>query len=176
VTEQDGRAISFVVTLDNLMAAGRLYQGRIRALSAAVEGVMMLSGVLLVFLGNSTGLFLVFIGAAFFVIDRTSVLVRMQTKRQARSVLGTSRDCVISTAGLWFRTVTSTGEAAWSSMTEIRDNAETVLFFRDRILLYYIPASAFDSPEDKMQVVRDCRRRIELAAHSPEKRASSSLL
>jgi len=175
VTEQDGRALSFVVTLDNLMAAGRLYQGRIRALSAALEGVMMLSGVLLVFLGNSTGLVIAFAGAAFFVIDRTSFLVRMQTKRQARSVLGTSRDCVISTTGLWYRTVTSTGEAAWSSMTEIRDNADTVLFLRDRILLYYIPASAFDSPEDKMQVVEDCRRRIELAARPPEERASSPL-
>lgn len=41
----------------------------------------------------------------------------------------------------------------WSSVTAVRSNAETVAFIRDRVLLGYIPASAFPSAVVMAEVV-----------------------
>lgn len=48
----------------------------------------------------------------------------------------------------------------WSALTAVRSNARTVIFVRDRVLLGYLPASAFASPADQADIVRFARERI----------------
>ena len=160
MTVQPARTIAFVVTLDALMASGRLYQSRFRAISATIEGIIALAGIFLMVIGSSIGFVIAFTGVGMFIVDRTAVVARMQTKRQARSVLGTLRESTVTETGLRYRTVTASGEIPWTSMTAIRHNSETVLFLRDRLPLYFLPASSFDSAQDMAQFVEDCRGRL----------------
>ena len=49
----------------------------------------------------------------------------------------------------------------WSSITVVRSTDRTVAFFRDRVLMGYIPSSAFASRDAQEGLVAFARARIE---------------
>ena len=55
--------------------------------------------------------------------------------------------------GLRFKTPVSEGSVPWSAVTALRENERTVIFMRDRISIADIPASAFQSAEQRAEIV-----------------------
>ena len=66
----------------------------------------------------------------------------------------------IDDEGLRFENPLASSFVPWSSITAVRSNSQTVAFFRDRVLLGYIPSSAFDSPAAEARVVALAQARI----------------
>jgi hypothetical protein len=101
-----------------------------------------------------------FLGAAVIVIAVLSLaagrfhpLQRVLIGLRFRSLLGQATEVTIEDDGLRFENPLATSFVRWSSMTAVRSNKETVAFFRGRILMGYIPSSAFESPVAQAKLV-----------------------
>ena len=108
-----------------------------------------------------------FLGAALTVIAGLSLagsrfhpLQRVLIGLRFRSLLGQATEVTIENEGLRFENPVATSFVPWSSITAVRSNKETVAFFRDRILMGYIPSSAFESPAAQAKLVDLAKSRI----------------
>ena len=55
--------------------------------------------------------------------------------------------------GVDFASPQATGRIAWAALTDVREDARTVVLLRDRILVAYAPVAAFGPPERRAEVV-----------------------
>ena len=55
----------------------------------------------------------------------------------------------------------------WSSLTAVRADTKTVIFVRDRLLIFYLPADAFRSEAEQSAFVEAARERIATARQDP---------
>lgn len=87
-------------------------------------------------------------------------------RREGRGVLGEIHEIRLDEASLHYQTPMGTGLIPWSAITAIRENDRIVMFMRERVPLAYIPASAFESPAQRAEVVGYARERIGAARGS----------
>ena len=66
----------------------------------------------------------------------------------------------IDDEGLRFENPLASSFVPWSSVTAVRSNSQTVAFFRDRVLVGYIPSAAFASPAAQAKVAAFALTRI----------------
>lgn len=76
------------------------------------------------------------------------------------SMLGKETRVAFDDAGARFEGELGSTFVPWSSVTAVRTNRRTVALFRDRVLLGYVPASAFSSADQQADVVAFARSRI----------------
>ena len=126
-----------------------------------VDVAAVLLGVVLLAAGN------VLLGVAVIVIAGLSLagsrfhpLQRALIAFRFHSLLGQATEVTIEDEGLRFENPLATSFVRWSSITAVRSNKETVAFFRDRVLMGYIPSSAFDSPAAQAKLVDLAKSRI----------------
>ncbi len=168
MTDETTFSVHFVLLADDAIDAVVLMRSRVRDLITILFGLGLALGVFLTLVGNpSPGLGLAFAAAAVLLLIRTRVLTRWLTERQARSVLGLRQQIVITETGLQYESPLAKGEIPWAALTEVRENERTVAFVRDRMVVSYIPTSAFTSPAVREQIVRYARARI--AASQPDR-------
>ena len=93
-------------------------------------------------------------GSRFHPLQRALIAIRF------RSLLGQATQVTIDDEGLRFDNPLGTSFVPWSSITAVRSNKETVAFFRDRVLMGYVPSSAFESPAAQAKLVDFAKSRI----------------
>jgi len=126
----------------------------IDAVAVVVAFVMMAAGylvfglVILVVAGVSLA------GTRFRPLQRAIISIRF------RSMLGQATEVSVDDAGLTFTNQLATSHVPWSSINVVRSNSETVAFFRDRLLMGYIPADAFESAEAKADLIEFATMRL----------------
>jgi hypothetical protein len=126
-----------------------------------VDIAALFLGVVLIATGNVVpGVALIVIAGLFLAGSRFHPLQRVLIAFRFGSLLGQATEVTIEDDGLRFENPLATSFVRWSSITAVRSNKETVAFFRDRVLMGYIPSSAFDSPAAQATVVAFATSRI----------------
>jgi hypothetical protein len=126
-----------------------------------VDGAALIVALVLaltgnVLLGSAVAVIAVLslIGSRFHPVQRLLLAVRF------RSILGRTTEVTIEDAGLRFENSLGSSFVPWSSITAVRSNSQTLAFFRDSVLLGYIPSAAFDTPAEQSQAMTFAQARI----------------
>jgi hypothetical protein len=106
------------------------------------------------------GVALIVIAGLSLAGSRSHPLQRALIAFRFRSLLGQATEVTIENEGLRFENQVATSFVPWSSITAVRSNKETVAFFRDRVLMGYLPSSAFESPAAQAKLVDFAKARI----------------
>jgi hypothetical protein len=109
------------------------------------------------------GLWIVFFCAAMLLVGRFALLDRLFGRRRVRSLNGRTTELALGDDGIAWDGPVASGHIPWTSITEVRANARTVLFVGDRLLLAYAPADSFTSAGEQAEVIAYSQRRIEAA-------------
>ncbi len=127
--------------------------------------VALAAGAVLVLVGDWTfGPALVMFGLLTLALTVIRGPERWLINRRGRSVIGGTSELVFGEDGVDFASPQATGRIAWAAMTDVREDARTVVLLRDRILVAYAPVAAFGPPERRAEVVAYIRARLEAAA------------
>jgi hypothetical protein len=152
--------IRYIQTFDEAIEAGRFFQARLFRWSYAVIGAGLLVGALIAPTNLPLGLPIVFACGALIVMMKLAIPERLVGRRQARSVLERPFELALGNEGITWNGPVGTGHIPWTAITEVRANARTVLFIRDRLLVAYAPASAFALVEERAGVIEYSRQQI----------------
>jgi hypothetical protein len=95
------------------------------------------------------------LGSRYHPIQRALLAIRF------KALLGQATTVSAADDGLRFENELGSSFIPWSSITVVRSTDRTVAFFRDRVLMGYIPSSAFASRDAQEELVAFARARIE---------------
>ena len=98
------------------------------------------------------------LGSRYHPIQRALLAIRF------KALLGQATTVSADDDGLRFENALGSSFVPWSSVTVVRSTDRTVAFFRDRVLMGYIPSSAFASQDAQDELVAFARARIEAAS------------
>jgi hypothetical protein len=128
-----------------------------------VDAVALVLAVILLIGGNLLGILVAAVAGLSIVGSRYHPFQRALIAVRFRNVLGRATEVTINDEGLRFENDLASSMVPWSSITSVRSNSQTVAFFRDRLLMGYVPASAFASPAVQADVVAFARARTAVA-------------
>jgi hypothetical protein len=161
VESPDGQTLRFQTTAKASADARALTHVGLARFDLIIDGVAVVLALVLLATGN------VLLGVAVIVIaglslagSRSHPLQRALIAIRFRSMLGQTTEVTIEDGGLRFVNPWTSSFVPWSSINAIRFNSRTVAFFRDRVLLGYIPSIAFESPAAQSRVVAFAQSRI----------------
>lgn len=157
----DGQALRFQTTANASADAHALTQVGLARFDLIVDGVALVLALVLLATGNVLlGVVVIVIAGLSLAGTRFHPLQRALISIRFRSVLGQTTDVTIEDEGLRFVNSLASSFVPWSSINAVRSNSQTVAFFRDGMLLGYIPAIAFESPAAQSKVVAFAQSRI----------------
>jgi hypothetical protein len=167
--------LRYELTPDVVIDAARLHQAAtFRLILVAVAGLVsvavFVAGVALLLDDLELLWFTVIILAmAGLILTFTQGrwLMRWSVRRSARTVLGSTTEMVVDDIGIDAVTTLGRSSVNWSQLTGVRENERTVVFERDRLLVGFLPAAAFSSPEQRAAVLRFARERIASSRSEP---------
>ena len=161
----DRPVLTFQTTVKASADAHALGQVGLARFDLIVDGVALVLAVVLQVTGNTVlGAFVAVVAALSLLGSRFHPLQRAVIAMRFRSILGRTTEVTIEDGGLRFENPLGSSFVPWSSITAVRSNSQTVAFFRDRILLGYIPSSAFESPASQAKVANLVLSRMAAAA------------
>jgi len=88
--------------------------------------------------------------------------VRVARRAQA-SVIGEIVELTFDETGMSFSSPAASGLVQWSQMTDVREDARTVVFMRDKWLSAWIPVSAFANGGQRREIVSFAEQHIAAA-------------
>jgi hypothetical protein len=160
-TATERYTVRFRVTPDLMLRAMRLHQTifmqRFRAVLAvaAIVGVAIAIGIN-VQLGVTIAVFAGLILATTWV----QFVDRWLLGNRGRGYVGEMLTYDADDRGLHYDGPLGSGTLAWSGLTAVRADDQTIAFGRDRVLAAYIPTSAFASPVECEAFLEFARARI----------------
>ena len=95
------------------------------------------------------------LGSRSHPIQRALLAIRF------RALLGQATTVSVDDDGLRFENALGSSFVPWSSITVVRSSDRTVAFFRDRVLMGYVPSTAFASRAAQDELVAFARARIQ---------------
>ncbi len=165
MADDDHQVLRFKTTAKASADAHALAGVGLARFDLIVDGAALVLALVLIATGSvPLGVFVAVVamlslaGSRFHPLQRALIAVRY------RSVLGRTTEVTIEDGGLRFENPLGSSFVPWSSITAVRSNRQTVAFFRDRVLLGYIPSAAFDSPAAQARVANLVADRIKPAA------------
>jgi len=152
---------TYVTTLDAALDARSLYRSRMASIDRVVDVVAVVVGAAFVVSGYPIGSILLIAGAAALVFGRR--LRRWILGRRGRSMFGHQTTVRVDPQAIHITNDLGASTIPWTSMTQVRSDARTVIFLRDRLLVFYMPAAAFGSAAEQTTFVDSARTRIAAA-------------
>ena len=157
----DGQALRFQTTAEASANAHALTQVGLARFDLIVDGVALVLALVLLATGYIVlGVAVIVVAGLSLAGSRFHPLQRALISMRFRSILGQTTEVTIEDEGLRFVNPVGSSFVPWSSINAVRSNSQTVAFFRDRILLGYIPSIAFQSPAAQSKVVAFAQSRI----------------
>jgi hypothetical protein len=152
-------SFEFTTSVDAAVDARRLLGRGGNRIDLVIDVAAIVAGLVLVALGQLLlGAVLVVLASAFLVLS--APLQRAAMSRQARSMLGRRTRVTIDDTAVRMSGDLGSVEIPWSSVTDVRASDRTVILVRDRLLVGYVPSSAFDSPAEQAAFVRFAAQRV----------------
>lgn len=171
-------AVTFEMTPEVISEAARLSQAKMYRVWAAACLLIAASGVVVVIAGanftNAGGLVvvgwaLVAWGVLLLAVSQLRALDRWFLRRQLGAVVGQRAEMTLSDHALTFVTPVAESTIRWDQVTSVVQSDRIVVFQRDRILLAYAPASAFEAPHQREEMIAFARARIATATSQPSR-------
>jgi hypothetical protein len=160
--------VDYPITADAAIDAARLAMAPLRRRMTFLSLAALACGAGLVLLGDWTfGPALVMFGLLTLALTVIRGPERWLINRRGRSVIGGTSELVFGQDGVDFASPAATGRIVWAAMTDVREDARTVILLRDRILVGYAPVAAFGPPERRAEIVAYIRARLEAATGAP---------
>jgi ABC-type multidrug transport system fused ATPase/permease subunit len=133
---------------------------RLNAFHVVGDLVAIVVGIALAIAGYAIGSLIAIIGVLFLLFSQVEPIQRWLLMRRHGSLLGRRVTVEIDENGLRFTNDLLASQVPWSTLTAVRANERIVVLLRERAMLGYIPASAFGSDEDRLEVIRFARDHI----------------
>jgi hypothetical protein len=124
-----------------------------RRLDLMVDIFALSAGLIVAAAGAPTGLLLAAAAVLALVAGHLHPVQRWLISIRFRSLLGRTTTVTVDDQGVRFDGELASSFIPWSSVKTVRSNSQSVAFLRDRILLGYIPASAFSSATAQADLV-----------------------
>ena len=155
--------IRYTYSFNSALEAGRFFQARLLRWYYLGFCAGLLVGAVVAVFYLSAGLGIVFFCAVMLLTTRFAVMDRLFGRRQARSLIGRTIELSLGDDGILWDGPLATARIPWTSITEVRANARTVLFVGDRLVLAFAPAHSFVTTDEQAEVVAYSRRQIAAA-------------
>ena len=126
-------------------------------------------GVAFALVGYVLGYLFVICGVLFLVFGQAAPFQRWLVARHYGALLGQPVTVDIDELGLQFATPLTTSRTPWSAITSLRATDRSILFYRDRTPLGYLPAAAFKSDVERQAFVDFARRHAASSRAAPRK-------
>jgi hypothetical protein len=157
----DRQVLRFQTTAKASADAHALARVGLARIDLIVDTAALVLALILLVTGNVVlGMVVASLAGLSLIDSRFHALQRFLIGMRYRSLLGTTTEVTIADDGLRFESPLGSTFFPWSSITRVRSNSKTVAFFRDRVLLGYIPSSAFDSQAAQANVARFAQTRV----------------
>jgi len=115
-------------------------------------------GVVFALVGYVLGYLLVIFGVLFLFIGQATPFQRWLVTRHQGALLGQPATVDIDDDGIQFATPLTTSHVPWSTITSLRVSDRSIVFYRDRTAIGYLPAAAFNSDVERQAFVAYARR------------------
>ncbi len=157
--------VAYTVTADGVIDASRLMMQRTFRWMTAAGWLVAAAGLLVTILGEpGPGIGLVAAGLFLAVVINLRSFRRWSLRRRGLSTLGTTVELTIGEDGVAMATAHSSGRIAWSGLTDVREDAKTVLFVRGRLALAWAPADAFGGTDRRLEILGFSRAQVASAS------------
>jgi len=153
--------VSYQVTAAAMTDASRLYMAPFLARYRIVMGLISIAGLPVAAIFDPTfGLTMVIFGLLMLAMTRMEFLDRWLLGNRGRGLVGGANEYVLDDVGIHHTDATGSGVFDWSGLTTIRSSDKTIALGRDRILVAYIPTSAFASRAERDAVLAFAREHV----------------
>lgn len=143
-------AVQWEITPGVISDAARLHQAtflaRYRALMA---GLAIVGLVLSVTVDWALGFTLALTAIILLAMTWAEFLDHWLYRIRGRGVLGGTSRVELGDDGIHYVHPLGSGVMAWSPLTDVRANGQSIVFSRDRVMAAYVPTSAFASPAER---------------------------
>ncbi len=155
----------YEITPSAVTDAARLHQSTFLARYRLVMVLIAAVGIVLATVVDlSTGMTVFLFGLAMLAATWMQFLDRWLFRNRARGVVGGTSEYVVDDEGIHYTNPLGSGVFAWSALTDVRANDKTIAFGRDRVLVAYVPTTAFASPAERDSFLGFARARVGQAA------------
>jgi hypothetical protein len=143
--------VRFTITPDVVLDARRAWLPGLYAGYRIVMGVVVLIGLVLGTIGGdwSVGLPVVLFGLLMLLWTWFRGFDRWLMRTQSRGIIGGTMAYALDDAGIHYSNPMSGGLIRWSGLTRVRATDKVIALGRDRVLVAYVPTSAFRSAADR---------------------------
>ena len=149
---------TYTTTLDAAVDARAVLGSRMASIDRVIDVLALLTGALLIAQGYPIGALFVIGALVFLVFDRP--IRRMILGYQSRGMIGQRTLVRIDDDAIHASNDLGSATIPWSSLTAVRSDTKTVIFVRDRLLIFYMPAEAFRSDAERSAFEEAARDRI----------------
>lgn len=158
--------LSFEITVDDIIDASRLNQKRLALLLRATWVLLFVGAGLLLALGYDPWIpaLLAFYATLLLIYSEGRALARWRVGRVAKSLIGRYMEVVIDRNGVDVNGAESGSQLGWAGLSAVISDVRIVLLKRDRLPVFWIPNTAFASPEHRDEVETYMRNQL-AAAH-----------
>ena len=161
-TNSDGfrQRLEFVTTaqmsVDARAAAGGLTMNTFHFVG---DVALIVIGVVFALVGYVVGYLFVIFGVLFLLLGQAAPFHRWQVARQRGALLGQTVTVDVDDHGMQFASPLATSNVPWSTITSLRVTDRSIVFYRDRTPLGYLPAAAFSNDAERQACVGYARRK-----------------
>jgi hypothetical protein len=120
--------------------------------------VVIVIGVVFALVGYVLGYLFVIFGVLFLFLGQAAPLQRWLVRRHGGALLGQPVTVDVDENGMQFATPLTTSHIPWSTITSLRVSDRSIVFYRDRTPLGYLPTAAFNSDAERQAFVEYARR------------------
>lgn len=146
--------LSFETTVDDIIDASRLHQKTLTNVLTWTGLLLIGAAGLLATLGSELWipLLLTFYGVLLLVYSQGRALARWRVGRAAKSLVGRHMTVTINRNGVDVNGAESGTQLAWAGLSTVISDDRVLLLKRDRVPVFWIPTTAFTSPEQRAEV------------------------
>lgn len=153
--------VRYEITPAAMTEAVRLNQATFLARYRIVMVALAIAGVVIAFTVNSPlGLTIAILGVLLLAMTWMGFLDRWLYGNRGEGVVGGTCEFLIDDRGIHYQNPVGSGTLAWSALSSVRANDKTVVFGRDRVMVAYMPTTAFTSSVERDAVLAFSRKSL----------------
>ena len=153
--------VRYEITPAAMTAAIRLHQAMFLARYRIVMVAIAIAGVVVAFaVDSSLGLTIAIVGVLLLAMTWMQFADRWLFGNRARGVVGGTCEYLVDDRGIHYQNPLGSGTLAWSALTKVSANDETIVLGRDRVMAAYIPTTAFASHAERESFLTFARAHV----------------